>query len=226
MSEAVLTLACYKCHVCKLGEQGPSGDLVVFTNVRVRLSTASTWVMHERVFMSAQHSSSLPLRLPLPQPNSLLGCPTEGNSYSLVVMWRMMCAVKCALPAWLPLRGPSGAEKEGHRGRTRMGVMMGDGCTTDHDCSYKGEVGPAKQCCLACEHRGVGEGDCRDDGATDGEMWGNMWVSQVASNTQAYRNLFQSSSHMQLYGGLTPWMLQVIGLSRSVEGHGEEWLHL
>lgn len=40
-----------------------------------------------------------------PLSHFLLVWPTEGNSYSLVIMGRMMCALKCALPAWLPLRG-------------------------------------------------------------------------------------------------------------------------
>lgn len=77
--------------------------------------------------MSAQHSVTLCL-IPLPSlpslpslPHSLLVWPTEGNSYSLVITGRMMCALKCALPAWLPLRGPTGATEDGHREGPRMG---------------------------------------------------------------------------------------------------------
>lgn len=36
---------------------------------------------------------------PLTLPVSLLVWPAEGDSYSLVITERMMCALKCALPA-------------------------------------------------------------------------------------------------------------------------------
>lgn len=42
--------------------------------------------------------------------------PPEGNSYSLAITGKMMCALKCALPAWLPLREPFGAKWGGGGG--------------------------------------------------------------------------------------------------------------
>lgn len=105
----------------------PVLTLLLEKNVRVCVTSifSCKWVMHELVYMSAQHGDTLCLPLPsrsssLSLPNFLLVCPTEGNSYSLVIMWRMMCALKCALPGWLPLRRPAGAVKEGHRENPRL----------------------------------------------------------------------------------------------------------
>lgn len=72
------------------------------------------------------HSCTPP---PLPSlSDSLLVWPTEGNSYSLVIMGRMICALECALPAWLPLRRPAGAKN----GRPPRGAK--DGVRTERWC--------------------------------------------------------------------------------------------
>lgn len=90
---------------------------------------------------------------PLSLPESPLVWPTEGNSYSLVIMGRMMCALKCALPAWLPLRGPVGAKEEDHREGPRMERGQRDdgravsGRWMDRGSNYKGEIWPDKQYC-------------------------------------------------------------------------------
>ena len=98
------------------------------------------------------HSCTPP---PLPSlPDSLLVWPTEGNSYSLVIMGRMMCALECALPAWLPLRRPAGAKNgkatERGQGWGEDRAMMGEQCvagTMDHGGNYKREIWPDKQYC-------------------------------------------------------------------------------
>lgn len=127
------------------------------------------------LFICHHNTDSTPLIpiLPYSLPDSR---PTDGNSYSLAIMWRMMCALKCALPDWLPLRRPAGATEEGHQGGGQGcredRVMTGDRSkagTMDRDCNYKGEIWPDKQYCAShmSISRGISaavmlsEGDCR-----------------------------------------------------------------
>lgn len=169
-------------------------------------------------FMSARHSDSTPLVpiLSYSLPNSLLGCPTEGNSYSLVIMWRMMCALKCALPDWLPLRRPAGATEEGHWGADQGcwedRVMRGDRCeagTMDHDCNYKGEIWPDKQYCALRADISSGisvavmlnEGDSRwekKERETEGEVLENAIWDEELWHLPSYIDTIQKNDNAQL----------------------------
>lgn len=91
---------------------------------------------------------------PTSLPDSLLVWPTEGNSYSLVIMggWCVHWSV-----LYLPdyhLEGPLGPRRtkmERGQGWDEDRGMMGEQCearTMDHGRNYKGEIWPDKQYCV------------------------------------------------------------------------------
>ena len=111
--------------------------------------------MHELVYICQHNTVTLRASPPsLSLPDWLLVWPTEGNSYSLVITVRMMCALKCALPAWLPLKrvhwGQGGRPPRRAKDGLRREGWWEKRCaatTMDRGSNYKGEIWPDKQYC-------------------------------------------------------------------------------